>query len=247
MDSKIKNIIDMTEGLNAEGMLKVALNVFGERIAQASSFGAEDQVITHMLSLVSPQTRVFTLDTGRLAEQTYETIEATRTRYGIEIELLFPDRDSLEEITALHGPNMFRDSVEKRKLCCKVRKVEPLKRKLAQLDAWICGLRSEQSVTRKQLQRIEWDQANGLIKISPLADWTNEQVWQYIHENDIPYNRLHDEGYPSIGCEPCTRAVEPGGDIRSGRWWWEEPQHKECGLHVGPSGKLTRRNENGSA
>jgi phosphoadenosine phosphosulfate reductase len=160
-------------------------------------------------------------------------IEKTRRRYGLEIEVLVPDRLQVEAMAAWHGADLFYDSVENRKLCCHVRKVNVLKRELAGLDAWICGLRREQSVTRTDVQRVEWDDANGLIKINPLADWTTQQVWDYIRANDVPYNVLHDSGYPSIGCAPCTRAIAAGEDIRAGRWWWESPEHKECGLHLG--------------
>ena len=155
-------------------------------------------------------------------------------RVSREFEMLFPDSARLEDLTMTYGPNLFYSSVELRKLCCQVRKVEPLRRKLSQLDAWICGLRREQSVTRDQLKRIEWDEAFGLVKVNPLADWSGEQVWKHIRDNEVPYNKLHDKGYPSIGCSPCTRAVKEGGDIRSGRWWWESPEHKECGLHIHP-------------
>lgn len=241
MNSATQEFITRTQGLDAKEVLTIALNVFEGKIAQASSFGAEDQVITHMLREIAPKPEVFTLDTGRLPPETYEVIEATRKRYGIEIELLFPDRDELERLIGQHGPNLFYESVELRKMCCYVRKVEPLKRKLAGLAAWICGLRKEQSVTREELQRVEWDDANGLIKINPLADWTTEQVWAYIRENNVPYNKLHDKGYPSIGCQPCTRAVESGADIRSGRWWWEAPEHKECGLHLKPKNAAAKK------
>ena len=146
--------------------------------------------------------------------------------------MLTPDSAQLTEMLNEHGPNLFYESIDNRRLCCHVRKVAPLKKKLAQLDAWICGLRSDQSVTRGDLKRIDWDSSNELVKILPLADWRLEQTWEYIRTNDIPYNKLHDMNYPSIGCVPCTRAVKDGEDIRAGRWWWEQPEHKECGLHL---------------
>ena len=221
-----------TAKLDAEGLLAYVAKRFAGRIALASSFGAEDQVVTDLLRKVAPEVPIFTLDTGRLPQETYDVIEATREKYGVAIEMLCPDAAALEKLVRLHGPNLFRQSVELRRECCRVRKVEPLRRRLAPLDAWICGLRREQAATRTEVQRIEWDEGNGLVKINPLADWSTDQVWDYIRAHDVPYNRLHDAGYPSIGCAPCTRAVAPGEDIRAGRWWWEAPEHKECGLHT---------------
>jgi len=229
-----------TRGCSAEKLLRFIVERFGDRVALATSFGAEDQVLTDMLCKIKNRTSIFTLDTGRLPEETYEVMQATREKYGIQIEVLFPDCKEVEQMVNRFGPNLFHASVEARKLCCRVRKIEPLKRKLSGLDAWICGLRAEQSVTRTDLMRIEFDESFGLIKISPLADWTTQQIWDYIRENEVPYNKLHDKGYPSIGCEPCTRAVRDGEDIRAGRWWWEEPEHKECGLHLGKSGDKGR-------
>ncbi|MCK4999919.1 MAG: phosphoadenylyl-sulfate reductase [Anaerohalosphaera sp.] len=234
MNDKIDSLISKTEKLDSFELLRFIVDEFGSKFALASSFSAEDMVITDMLCELKAANCIFTLDTGRLAQETYDVIEETRKKYGIEIEMLFPDSARLEDLTMTYGPNLFYSSVELRKLCCQVRKVEPLRRKLSQLDAWICGLRREQSVTRDQLKRIEWDEAFGLVKVNPLADWSGEQVWKHIRDNEVPYNKLHDKGYPSIGCSPCTRAVKEGGDIRSGRWWWESPEHKECGLHIHP-------------
>ena len=236
-DALAAEIISQTQGLEAEQLLEYMLARFGDRIALASSFGAEDQVLTDMLCRICDKPNIFTLDTGRLAEQSYELFEKTNKKYSIKIQVLFPDYRQIEEMVNKFGPNLFYDSVENRKLCCRSRKIEPLKRKLSKLYAWICGLRAEQSMTRKEQEKVEWDQAFGLIKISPLARWSTERVWDYIHKHDVPYNKLHDKGYPSIGCEPCTRAVKPGEDIRAGRWWWEEPEHKECGLHLGSGNK----------
>ena len=221
-----------TQSLDSQQLLAVVLERFGNRVALASSFGAEDQVLIDMLSRISIAVVVFTLDTGRLPQETYDVIEQTRKKYGMTIQIVFPDSAKVENMVKNHGPNLFYDSVENRKSCCAIRKVEPLKRFLSQLDAWIVGLRKEQSVTRTDLQPIEWDEANELIKVSPLINWTTEQVWSYIKKNDVPVNKLHDKGYPSIGCAPCTRAIKPGENIRAGRWWWENPEHKECGLHV---------------
>jgi len=228
-----EQLAEETEGYSAEVLLKLMTERFEGHVALATSFGAEDQVLTDMLCKIDNQPSVFTLDTGRLPEETYEVMQATRERYGIQIDVLFPDYKEVEEMVNKFGPNLFYTSVEARKLCCRVRKIEPLKRKLSGLQAWICGLRAEQSVTRIDLQPIEVDENFGLIKVSPLVDWTTEQVWDYIRENKVPYNKLHDKGYSSIGCAPCTRAIRTGEDIRAGRWWWEEPEHKECGLHLG--------------
>ena len=210
-----------------------ALNKFGSGgIALASSFGAEDQVLTDMLVKTGKEISIFTLDTGRLPQETYDVLEATRKHYRIKIEVLFPETQAVENLEREYGPNLFYDSIENRKKCCGIRKVELLKRKLSSLQAWICGLRREQAVTRKDIGAIEWDEAFSLFKINPLVDWTEKQVWEYIKGNQVPYNKLHDKGYPSIGCLPCTRAIKPGEDIRAGRWWWETPEQKECGLHL---------------
>jgi phosphoadenosine phosphosulfate reductase len=226
--------------MEQERLLAHVVKHFGDRVALASSLGAEDQVLTDMLCRISPQARIFTLDTGRLPQETYDLIDATRKRYGIQIEVLFPDRTDVEELVSRRGVNLFHASVEDRKACCHARKVIPLRRKLATLDAWITGLRREQSVTRQEIAVVEWDETNGLFKFNPLLDWTTEQVWDYIRRHGVPYNKLHDRGYPSIGCAPCTRAVAPGEDLRAGRWWWEQPEHKECGLHV-VDGKTARK------
>jgi phosphoadenosine phosphosulfate reductase len=221
------------ETKNAEALLAWALGEFHPRIGLAASFGAEDVVLIDMLIRLDPTARVFTLDTGRLPAETYSLIDAIRERYGLAVEVYFPQADAVEAMAREHGVNLFYTSIEKRKLCCRVRKVEPLGRALRGLDAWITGLRREQAVTRAQVRKVEVDpEHGGLIKLNPLADWTSEQVWTYIRAHDVPYNALHDRGYPSIGCAPCTRAVEPGEDPRAGRWWWESADTKECGLHV---------------
>jgi len=218
-------------GLGAEALLELATRHFGKRAAFASSLGAEDQVITDMIARASLPIAIFTLDTGRLPQETYDVLESTRRHYGLEIEVLFPSPGDIEPEVTRRGPNFFRDSIDGRKLCCHIRKVLPLRRRLTGLEAWITGLRRGQAITRGELRSVQWDEANGLVKISPLANWSDEQVWDYIRRRGVPYNKLHDAGYPSIGCACCTRAVAPGQDIRSGRWWWEQPEHKECGLH----------------
>ena len=228
----LKNVNAGLAGKSPQDVLAWALKEFKGKIALASSFGAEDVVLIDMLVTLDPQARVFTLDTGRLNEETYEVMERVRERYKISIESYFPDAAKVEALERSKGFYSFRDSVENRKECCGIRKVEPLGRALKGLSAWITGLRREQSVTRAEVEKVEADTAHpGLFKINPLADWTEKQVWEYIKTNKVPYNRLHDAGYPSVGCAPCTRAVAPGEDIRAGRWWWENPEHKECGLH----------------
>jgi len=224
---------DELESVPAQELLGWALRRFHPRLALASSFGAEDVVVIDMLMRIEPMARVFTLDTGRLPAETYDLMEAIRQRYGLAIELLFPRAEAVEAMVREHGVNLFYRSIENRKRCCAVRKVEPLERGLAGLDGWITGLRREQTVTRTELRRVEVDQAHGgITKINPLADWSWDQVWDYIRAHDVPYNALHEKGYPSIGCAPSTRAVGPGQDLRAGRWWWETPETRECGLHV---------------
>ena len=226
------------EKSSAIALLQWALKEFSSKIALASSFGAEDVVLIDILAKLDPGMKVFTLDTGRLNEETYEVMDKIRDKYGISIQSYFPDAVKVEALERAKGFYSFRTSVENRKECCQIRKVEPLGRALKGLDAWITGLRRDQSVTRTQLAKIEVDAANGgIYKINPLADWSHDDVWAYIRKNNVPYNRLHDAGYPSIGCAPCTRAVKPGEDIRAGRWWWENPEHKECGLHLPDKGK----------
>lgn len=215
----------------AEEVLEYFLKEYKGKIALASSLGIEDQVLTAMICRIDPSARIFTLDTGRLFPETYSLIERTNQAYGIHIQLFFPDYREVEKMVALHGVNLFYESIEKRRLCCHVRKLTPLKRAFEGLQVWICGLRHEQSVTRTTNQTVEWDEVHGLLKLNPLIDWTETEVWEYIRQYGVPYNRLHDQGFPSIGCQPCTRAVKPGEDLRAGRWWWESPEHKECGLH----------------
>ena len=214
-----------------EQLVRYFIEHYPGRLVMASSMAAEDQVLTDMIVKIDPTVPILTLDTGRLPQETHDLIDATRKKYGIPIRILFPDYTQVESIMAKYGSNLFFESIEKRKLCCHIRKIEPLKRGLAGHDAWFTGLRRQQSVTRAGLAPVAWDEQFGLIKVSPLLDWSTEQVWQYIRENDVPYNALHDQGYPSIGCESCSRPVSPGDDLRAGRWWWEQPEHKECGLH----------------
>ena len=231
----------LLKGKSSGEIVAWALSYFGaDGIALASSLGAEDQVLTDMLFKVPSRAAVFTLDTGRLPQETLVCLKETEQKYNFKYQVLYPDASAVEKMLKGKGADLFYESVENRKLCCHIRKVEPLKRALKGLKAWICGLRREQSVTRADLNIIEWDEANGLYKINPLIGWTEKQVWEYIRTNGVPYNKLHDQGYPSIGCAPCTRAVKPGEDIRAGRWWWEHPEKKECGLHF-KGGKTVRK------
>ncbi len=232
---RIDELNNRCRGKSAVEITALAVESFRGRIALASSLGAEDQVLTHILAGIDPSVRVFTLDTGRMFAESYELLERTKRRYGISIEIFFPDHGQVEKMVNEKGINLFYDSIENRKLCCGIRKVEPLKRAFRGCDAWICGLRREQSPTRLNAEAAEWDEGNQLVKFNPLVEWTEKQLWDYIKEFDIPYHVLHDRGFPSIGCQPCTRAVKPGEDIRAGRWWWEEPEKKECGLHNRPA------------
>jgi phosphoadenosine phosphosulfate reductase len=232
---KLDDVAKQLEDKSAEDVLRWAVDRFHPRIAFASSFGAEDVVIIDMLMKIRKDVRIFTLDTGRLNQETYDVIDAIRDRYNVSIEVYFPDTREVEEMVRKYGMNLFYHSVELRKLCCEIRKVRPLNRALQGLDAWITGLRREQADTRASIAKVEIDaQHNNIVKVNPLADWTWDMVWDYIRKNNVPYNRLHDMGYPSIGCEPCTRAVKPGEHFRAGRWWWEQDAYKECGLHVNP-------------
>lgn len=229
IESKAKEL----EAKSAQDVLKWAIERYQPKIALASSFGAEDVVLIDMISKVAPKTKIFTLDTGRLHEETYEVMDKVREKYHPELIVCFPDAKAVEELEKSEGFYSFRKSIEARKKCCGIRKVEPLNRTLATLDAWITGLRREQAQTRTGVPKVEVDTAHGgMAKINPLADWSEKQVWDYIKANNVPYNALHDKNFPSIGCAPCTRAVKLGEDIRAGRWWWESPEHKECGLHV---------------
>ena len=198
----------------------------------ANSLGAEDMVLTDLIARYQPDIEMFSLDTGRLPQETYDLMQEVRQRYSVPLVIYFPDRVLIEEYVAQNGINGFYDSVESRKGCCYIRKVEPLKRALNGKRAWLTGMRRDQAVTRGNLDVSSFDADHGLQKINPLLDWTNAEVWEYIKQNNVPYNKLHDRFFPSIGCAPCTRSVTPGEDIRSGRWWWENPENKECGLHL---------------
>ncbi|HCX98692.1 MAG TPA: phosphoadenylyl-sulfate reductase [Bacteroidales bacterium] len=231
LKEKVIELNQALKGKTPQESMSHCLSVFNDKIALSTSLGIEDQILTQMLVAINKEAEIFTLDTGRLFPETYDLIERTCSKYGIKMKIYFPNYTDVEEMVNKKGINLFYHSVENRKECCGIRKIKPLKRAFAGLDAWICGLRRDQSVTRTDMQLVEWDEGNGLIKINPLIDWSEENVWKYARENNVPYNTLHDKGFPSIGCQPCTRAIEPGEDVRAGRWWWENPETKECGLH----------------
>ncbi|AFJ02079.1 Phosphoadenylyl-sulfate reductase/Adenylyl-sulfate reductase [Methylophaga frappieri] len=198
----------------------------------ATSYGAEDMVLTDLINKHAPAIEIFTLDTGRLPDATGELMQIVKTHYQNDVQVYYPETASIEAFVTQNGPNAFYDSVELRKTCCGIRKVVPLQRALSGKKAWLTGMRRSQSVTRAELPVSEWDADHELQKFSPLTDWSNGEVWKYLRAFEVPYNKLHDEGYASISCAPCTRAITPGEDIRAGRWWWENPESKECGLHV---------------
>lgn len=225
---------DGMESWTADQILRWSVRKFHPRLTISASFGApEGMILIDMLHRIDPGTRVFVLDTGRLHPATYDLIDRVRDRYGKQVEVVFPDRQEVESMVREKGMNHFYESLENRKLCCRIRKVEPMRRHLAGFDAYVTGLRRDQNLNRADTKKITIDVASGgLVKLNPLADWTHERVLEYVGTHLVPINRLHREGYPSVGCEPCTRAVGVGDDPRSGRWWWENDDTKECGLHV---------------
>lgn len=241
MSRHLQQYREETREMGDEAFLRWCFATFGSGLSFATSLGAEDQVLLHLLdstvtdlALPTYAVEVFTLDTGRLPEETLTTLSDNRKRFRLPVRVYYPEAREVENLVAKQGINGFYDSLEARKACCGVRKVAPLRRALDGRSAWMTGLRRDQAVTRGGLERVEWDETHGLYKLSPLADWSLDRIWEVIRSEKLPYNALHDRGYPSIGCAPCTRAVKPGEDIRSGRWWWENPEHKECGLHTAP-------------
>ena len=237
----IKKYNYFLEGKSPEETIRWAAEFFGpDKLIFSSSMSAEDQILIDAIHRSGVPIMVFTLDTGRLPAETLDLIEATNKKYGIEIDVVTPDKWNVEDMVKEYGEDLFYESLEKRKHCCYVRKVVPLKKQLKGYSAWITGIRRDQAVTRKETGKIELDGAFDIIKINPLADWTEKEVWDYIKEKDVPVSALYEKGYRSIGCAPCTRAIKPGDDIRSGRWWWEPAEHKECGLHI-KNGKIERK------
>jgi phosphoadenosine phosphosulfate reductase len=217
---------------SAADVLRWGLGRFGNALAIASSFSIEDNVVIDIAHKIDPRVRVFALDTGRLPEETYQTAERVRDKYGIEIEWLFPERIAVEQLLRKKGLLSFMESLDNRHECCGIRKVEPLGRVLATLEGWVTGLRRDQSVTRADTPSIEFDKGHGgIAKLNPIIGWSDAELWAYADAQRVPVHPLHKKGYPSIGCAPCTRAVKPGEHPRAGRWWWENPESKECGLH----------------
>jgi len=237
MMTLVKDLNERLSKSGAKAILGYFLKEYKGSIVFGTSLGAEDQVLTDMISQIDKSAKIFTLDTGRVFPETYETLHNTNKHYGINIEVYFPNSESVERMVNGHGINLFYESVQNRKMCCHVRKIEPLMRAMTGAEIWITGIRREQSVTRILTDIVEYDEANKIIKVNPLVDWTEEDVWNYIREFNVPYNELHDNGFPSIGCQPCTRAIKDGEDVRAGRWWWENPEHKECGLHKRENGQ----------
>jgi thioredoxin-dependent adenylylsulfate APS reductase len=227
------------EAAEASDILSWAIDTFGDSFAIATSFQKEGMVILDLASRISAGVRVFTLDTGRLPDETYQMMETVRQRYGIAVEIVFPEREDVEQLVAIHGVNLFYSSVPERQRCCDTRKVRPLERKLATLQAWATGLRRDQGETRGGIPKVERG-PEGRVKICPLADWSARRVEEYLGRHDVPVHPLYARGYTSIGCAPCTRAVEPGESERAGRWWWEEDAKKECGIHFAPDGSVAR-------
>jgi phosphoadenosine phosphosulfate reductase len=226
------------EASPASEILSWAVEAYGDSFAIATSFQKEGMVVVDLVSRLTRHPRVFTLDTGRLPEETYRMMDTLRERYGIALEIVFPDRQEVERMTAQFGPNLFLESVEHRRMCCEVRKVRPLERKLKELRAWATGLRREQAETRTEVRKVET--VDGRVKISPLADWTTAQVDDYVLAHNVPLHPLYAEGYASIGCAPCTRPILAGESQRAGRWWWEQDGKKECGIHFAPDGTVRR-------
>ena len=230
MDKSVEILAEIA-GLSIEESLRKMVERFPGKVIFSTSFGWEDQVISHIIFTNKLDIKVFTLETGRLFPETYYVWNRTIERYGMPIQAFYPQTEQVEKMVSEKGPSSFYDSVENRKECCGIRKIEPLKRALAGNSLWITGIRAEQSQNREDMHAIEWDASNGLHKFHPIFNWTLEEVKDYIKTHNIPYNPLHDKGFPSIGCAPCTRAVKDGEDFRAGRWWWEDQNKKECGLH----------------
>ena len=238
MEQLVKDLNTRLKGMSAQEVLAFFINEYNGKLALGTSLGAEDQVLTDMISKIDKTTKIFTLDTGRVFPETYQTLHETNKKYDINVEVYFPNSEKVERMVNEKGINLFYDSVEERKRCCHIRKIEPLKRAMMDVDVWVTGIRREQSITRILTEVVELDPINEKIKINPLLEWSEEDLWDYIKANEVPYNKLHDKGFPSIGCQPCTRAIKEGENVRAGRWWWEAPEHKECGLHNRANGRL---------
>jgi phosphoadenosine phosphosulfate reductase len=232
LQDHISTLANKAASGDIDSLLEELSQEFPGKVTFSTSFSYEDQVITHRILSRSLPISIFTLDTGRLFPETYSVWRSTNEKYSTHIKAYYPDHSLLEDFVGAKGPNSFYESVENRKGCCYIRKVEPLKRALKGNSVWITGLRAEHSADRHDMPMVEWDESNQVIKYHPILHWTTEEVKKYIDQKDIPYNSLHDKGFVSIGCAPCTRAIRPGEDFRAGRWWWEDNTKKECGLHV---------------
>ena len=236
IESRLLKFIESGEAelLSAQEILTWTVKNFHPQLALSCSFGApEGLVLLDMMHRIDPASRVFVIDTGRLPQATHDLIDRVRARYDKRVEVIFPRAEEVQSMVAAKGMNLFYESIENRQLCCRVRKVEPLKRYLADLDAWVTGLRRDQNLTRADTPKLEIDYAHGgMVKVSPIAGWTRAEVMDYARAHEVPINRLHDRGYPSVGCDPCSRGIESGEDLRAGRWWWEKPETRECGIHV---------------
>src|SRR5450759_467372 len=229
---QLKELKNQLDGFSIEDQLKKLVSLFPEKVIFTTSLGIEDQVITHKLFSNNIDVKVITLDTGRLFPQTYDVFSNTIIKYNKKVSVYFPEYESVEKMITEKGPFSFYQSVENRKECCRIRKVVPLNRALKGMECWISGIRAEQSDDRNNMDWLEYDKSKNLYKFYPLFNWTFDDIKNFVKENNVPYNSLHDKGFVSIGCEPCTRTVKPGEDFRSGRWWWENDGPKECGLHI---------------
>ncbi|MDR6807214.1 phosphoadenosine phosphosulfate reductase [Dyadobacter sp. BE34] len=232
MNETLASLNAAIEGKSEVESLSILADLFPGEVVFSTSLGYEDQVISDLILKNNINIGIFTLDTGRLFAETYMTLQKTNNRYDTKIKVYYPQTDAVENLVSTKGPLSFYESIENRKECCFIRKVEPLNRALKGAKIWVTGIRAEQSGNRHDMPRLEWDEAHQLFKFHPILDWTFEEVKQYVKSNGIPYNPLHDKGFVSIGCAPCTRAIQEGEDFRAGRWWWEDESKKECGLHA---------------
>lgn len=229
---KVEKLNAEFKNKSPEDVLSWAIENLHPNVATATSFQVQGIALIDMLMKINNEARIFTLDTGRLNQETYDVMDEVRKKYNTKIELLFPDSNEVEEMVRERGVNLFYKGVENRLLCCQIRKTNPLNKFLATVEGWITSIRRDQTKSRAEAEKFEIDELHGgILKVNPLVDWSNEMVWEYVREHKVPYNKLHDMGYPSIGCAPCTRAIKPGEDPRAGRWWWESDSDKECGIH----------------
>ena len=231
-DNEVQKLNHEFENKSSEEILEWTLDNLHPNVGLATSFQFQGMVLIDMLMKINKKARIFTLDTGRLNKETYDVMEQVMNRYGTLVEVIFPDKEEVEDMVNNYGINLFYRGIEQRRLCCKIRKTNPLNKFLKTLDGWITSIRKDQTENRMDAKVFEIDYLHGkILKVNPILNWSSEEIWDYINDNSVPYNKLHDVGYPSIGCAPCTRAVRPGEDERAGRWWWESESDKECGIH----------------